>query len=129
MEKLPAEIRARISRMITRNAAFMKDMARCQRRSAPYFAEVLMEARLLTDYLDGRIPNMKRLIGEVVPGWCGASSAKRILHRLKREGMIEMIADQDDMRAVIVLPTPALIEKNRDRWQRVVDDLGVKTGH
>ena len=115
-------ITTRMQRLLLRNRAYRRDMAHSPRTGVCYFAEVVMEAKLVLDWTDGWRTNAKRLILEVAPEWVSETTAHRIIKELLTEGMITVDRDPDDGRAVIVTPTEKLLARNKERWERVNDE-------
>jgi hypothetical protein len=122
-QKLPPElVQQRMRRMLTRNRAYRRDMVVARRSGIFYFAEMLMEARLIIDHLGGKKSNAKRLVMEVAPDWLGETSAHRILRVMKKDGYVTVETDPDDHRFLIVQPTEKMLERCERRWMRVDDE-------
>jgi len=99
-------------------------MAKGPRNGALYVAEVMIEARLILDSDDRRQTNIKRLIGEVAPEWVSERTALRLVHQLAKEGYLVLEPNPIDGRGVLVRCTDKLIDRNHERWTKVVDDAG-----
>jgi Winged helix DNA-binding domain len=112
-------VRAAMQAMLRRNTILQRDMARSPRRGILFVAEIIMEARVVADFLDGTPPNIKRLESEVVPALIGERTAHKILREMIAEGLLATEADPKDGRATLMMPTAKLIDRAHRRWERL----------
>jgi hypothetical protein len=115
-------VQQRMRRMISRNRGYRRDMATAGRFGIFYFAEMLIEAKLLLDHLDGKKSNAKALVMEVAPDWVGSTTAHRIIQRMKKDGFVTIETDPADRRSLVIRPTQKLLVRCEQRWMRIVDE-------
>jgi hypothetical protein len=118
---LTPAVRASMQDMLRRITLLLREMSRARRKGVFFVAEIIMETRLVVDHFDGRRPNVKRLIGDVVPGLIGLSAALKILREMKAEGLFSTETDPRDGRATLMIMTPTakLIDRAERRWERL----------
>jgi hypothetical protein len=108
--------------VLTLNRALQRDMARSPLRGVIYWAEALMEGRLILDATAGKQTNAKRLVHEVAPEWIGASTAHRILQDWRAEQLVEIEPDPVDRRTVLIRPTARMLARASERYSLIDED-------
>jgi hypothetical protein len=94
-------------------------MSRSRRKGVLFWAEMIMEARVVADFLDGNPPNVKTVMSEVVPALIVAGTAHKILREMEAEGLLSTSTDPKDGRATLITPTEKLLDRAQRRWERL----------